>query len=71
MLQAARWGCRAFWKGCSCYRTDPGVTGPSVTVDSLPATRELELWLSMPEFGEKELFIRKLYRFGVMAECRR
>ena len=28
--------------------------GPSVTVDSSPDARKLELWLSMPEFGEKE-----------------
>ena len=46
-----------------------GHGGPSVTMDSLPAARELELWLSMPEYGEKQLFIEKLYRFRVMAEC--
>ena len=28
--------------------------GVPVTVDSLHAARELELWLSMSEFGEKE-----------------
>ena len=31
-----------------------GLWGPSITVDSFPETRELELWLSMPEFDEKE-----------------
>ena len=31
-----------------------GLQGPSVTVNSLLATKELELWLAMPEFGEKE-----------------
>ena len=28
--------------------------GSSVTVHSLPAARELELWFPMPEFAEKE-----------------
>ena len=33
--------------------------GPSFTVDSLPATKELELWLSMSQFSEKE----RIYSF--------
>ena len=45
-LQIPSWGPPL---GCTLLQ-DPSVTG-----DSLLASRELELWLSMPEVGEKEM----------------
>ena len=41
-----------------------GLQGPSVAGDSSPAARELELWLSMPEFVEKE----RIYLFQSYAD---
>ena len=35
-------------------QTDPGVTGSLCHCGFLACSRELELWLSMPKFGEKE-----------------